>query len=270
MKLPKWCIIIYYCCDSTSSLLDNPNRPEHVLKPASPMLCLEYNPKDLHTLAGGCYNGQLGETDDADGKKFFFIMCLEFYSQWLSLLIIQHCLIQGKDHLHGRLLLLRSVTEIHYTSWSFHLLKQVCISFEQKKEKKCRNPGSNQGPLDLQSNALPTELFRHVYTSSRLNTGVLVTALYFLKGSDVFSTSTDGQVLWWDIRKLVEPVETLSLEYAGYKAGEVLGGITLEYESTMVRSSHDCEECWSWASLSLTHTAHQIHGWYRARRDSFG
>ena len=26
----------------------------------------------------------------------------------------------------------------------------------------CRNPGSNQGPLDLQSNALPTELFRHI------------------------------------------------------------------------------------------------------------
>ena len=24
----------------------------------------------------------------------------------------------------------------------------------------CRNPGSNQGPLDLQSNALPAELFR--------------------------------------------------------------------------------------------------------------
>ena len=24
----------------------------------------------------------------------------------------------------------------------------------------CRNPGLNQGPLDLQSNALPTELFR--------------------------------------------------------------------------------------------------------------
>ena len=26
--------------------------------------------------------------------------------------------------------------------------------------KKCRDPGSNQGPLDLQSNALPTELSR--------------------------------------------------------------------------------------------------------------
>ena len=28
--------------------------------------------------------------------------------------------------------------------------------------RRCRNPGSNQGPLDLQSNALPTELFRLV------------------------------------------------------------------------------------------------------------
>ena len=28
------------------------------------------------------------------------------------------------------------------------------------KRKNCRNPGLNQGPLDLQSNALPTELFR--------------------------------------------------------------------------------------------------------------
>ena len=27
----------------------------------------------------------------------------------------------------------------------------------------CRNPGLNQGPLDLQSNALPTELFRRMH-----------------------------------------------------------------------------------------------------------
>ena len=32
-----------------------------------------------------------------------------------------------------------------------------------KKEILCRNPGSNQGPLDLQSNALPTELFRRPF-----------------------------------------------------------------------------------------------------------
>ena len=43
----------------------------------------------------------------------------------------------------------------------------------------------------------------------------------------------------WDIRKLVEPVETLPLEFAGYKSGLKLGGIVVEYESTMVRGAHN-------------------------------
>ena len=30
----------------------------------------------------------------------------------------------------------------------------------RRQKETCRNPGLNQGPLDLQSNALPTELFR--------------------------------------------------------------------------------------------------------------
>ena len=29
------------------------------------------------------------------------------------------------------------------------------------RKKKCRDPGSNRGPSDLQSDALPTELSRH-------------------------------------------------------------------------------------------------------------
>ena len=59
----------------------------------------------------------------------------------------------------------------------------------------------------------------------------------FFEGSDVFSTSTDGRVMWWDIRKLGEPVETLPLEFAGFRPGEKLGGIALEYESSMVRNT---------------------------------
>ena len=62
--------------------------------------------------------------------------------------------------------------------------------------------------------------------------------MFIVLGNDVFSTSTDGNVMWWDIRKLVEPVETVVLEYSGYKPGVVLGGITLEYESTMVQTYH--------------------------------
>ena len=96
-------------------------------------------------------------------------------------------------------------------------------------------------------------------------------------GSDVFSTSTDGQVLLWDIRKLVEPVETLPLEFAGYKADFKLGGIVVEYESTMVRSTYVyvllkvvhllvcvCVLCVCVIFFQPT----KFIGWYRARCDS--
>ena len=48
------------CLDSYIWEVDNPNKPETVLKPSSPMLCLEYNPKDPHLLIGGYQNGQIG------------------------------------------------------------------------------------------------------------------------------------------------------------------------------------------------------------------
>jgi hypothetical protein len=66
----------------------------------------------------------------------------------------------------------------------------------------------------------------------------------------VFSTSTDGEVLWWDIRKLVEPVETLKLEYAGYMPGQKLGGIVMEYESTMVKIYNSYKEYCPIAAIS--------------------
>lgn len=48
---------------------ENPNKPEHTLKPSSPMLCLEYSPKDPHLLMGGCYNGQLALFDTRKGSQ---------------------------------------------------------------------------------------------------------------------------------------------------------------------------------------------------------
>ena len=44
----------------------------------------------------------------------------------------------------------------------------------------CRNPGLNQGPLDLQSNALPTELFRRPAEGSNEATGSLDTVAFCL------------------------------------------------------------------------------------------
>jgi hypothetical protein len=34
----------------------------------------------------------------------------------------------------------------------------ACEKAEDKKDKMCHDPGPNRGPLDLQFNALPTEL----------------------------------------------------------------------------------------------------------------
>ncbi len=39
----------------------------------------------------------------------------------------------------------------------------------EKKKERCRDPGSNQGPSDLQSDALPTELSRRFITECNLN-----------------------------------------------------------------------------------------------------
>jgi dynein intermediate chain 2 len=49
-------------------------------------------------------------------------------------------------------------------------------------------------------------------------------------GSELMTTSTDGSVLWWDLRKLGEPLEQLTLREKG--GGEaVLGGLCLEYSA---------------------------------------
>lgn len=51
-------------------LAENPNKPELVLKPSSPLVSLEYNPKDSHVLVGGCYNGQMGKEDGLDVRPY--------------------------------------------------------------------------------------------------------------------------------------------------------------------------------------------------------
>lgn len=50
-------------------------------------------------------------------------------------------------------------------------------------------------------------------------------------GTDAFSCSSDGQVMFWDVRNLSEPTETLLVDPEG--TGKLLGGVALEYESTM-------------------------------------
>ena len=55
-------------------------------------------------------------------------------------------------------------------------------------------------------------------------------------GTECFSASTDGQVLWWDIRKLGEPAEVLYLDPTKKQdLSKAQGAMALEYEPTIVR-----------------------------------
>ncbi|KAM4550026.1 dynein axonemal intermediate chain 2 [Fundulus diaphanus] len=63
-KTPKDMSLDSYIWD-----IENPNCPEMTLKPESPLVCLDYNPKDPHTLVGGSYNGQIAYWDTRKGSQ---------------------------------------------------------------------------------------------------------------------------------------------------------------------------------------------------------
>lgn len=50
-------------------------------------------------------------------------------------------------------------------------------------------------------------------------------------GNQCVSVSTDGQMLWWDTRRLSEPTDSLQLCTDVKASGQVLGGSSLEYNS---------------------------------------
>ena len=52
------CILLGVCALSA----ENPSKPEMHLKPSSALVTLDYSPKDAHTIAAGCYNGQVGKS----------------------------------------------------------------------------------------------------------------------------------------------------------------------------------------------------------------
>lgn len=55
--------------DSYIWKLDNPNSPAQTISPSSPLVSLEFNPKDPNILFGGCYNGQVAVWDTRKGAR---------------------------------------------------------------------------------------------------------------------------------------------------------------------------------------------------------
>uniref|UniRef100_A0A3B3BWR0 Dynein, axonemal, intermediate chain 2b n=1 Tax=Oryzias melastigma TaxID=30732 RepID=A0A3B3BWR0_ORYME len=136
-----------YICSLVLYISEKPSIPEMVLKPSSPLVCLEYNPRVSYTLMGGCYNGQVAYWDTRRG------------CQTVAYSSVEH---------------------------------------------------SHKDPV-----------YKVIWLQSKT-------------GTDAFSASTDGQVLWWDVRKLSEPTERLILDLGKEgNLGRALGAISLEFEITM-------------------------------------
>ncbi|KAI3386145.1 hypothetical protein SNEBB_010015 [Seison nebaliae] len=49
--------------------IENPNKPDFVVKSLSPLVTIEYQPKDANILLGGCLNGQVGFWDIRKGSQ---------------------------------------------------------------------------------------------------------------------------------------------------------------------------------------------------------
>ena len=73
-------------------------------------------------------------------------------------------------------------------------------------------------PLTLPQQASPVSCRDPIYDFAWLQSKT---------GTEAMSVSTDGLVLWWDIRKMGEPTETLTLKERGSET--VLGAMSLEY-----------------------------------------
>ncbi|RXN10160.1 dynein intermediate chain ciliary-like protein [Labeo rohita] len=125
------------------------NKPEMILKPVSPLICLEYNHRDTHILIGGSYNGQIGYWDTRSG------------SQPVQMSATEHC---HKD-----------------------------------------------------------PVYKVIWLQTKI-------------GTEAFSASTDGQVLFWDIRMMNEPTKQLVLDPSKKGNREnAYGAVSMEFENSMAK-----------------------------------
>lgn len=88
---------------------------------------------------------------------------------------------------------------------------------------------------DIRRGKTPVE--RSVLTNSHGDPAYKVLWVQSKSNTEFFSTSTDGQVLWWDYRKLEEPIEQMWIDPTKKQEKTAAeGGLCLDFEPTMVRT----------------------------------
>uniref|UniRef100_H3BDV5 Dynein axonemal intermediate chain 2 n=1 Tax=Latimeria chalumnae TaxID=7897 RepID=H3BDV5_LATCH len=139
-------------------IVESPNKPEMTIKPVSPLVCLEYNPKDTHVLVGGCYNGQIAYWDTRKG------------SQCVELSVIEH---GHRDPVYKVIWLQsKTGTECFSASTDGQILWWDIRKMNEPTEKLVLDP-SKRGNLDNALGAISLE-FEPTMVSTELSTSMKV------------------------------------------------------------------------------------------------
>ena len=86
---------------------------------------------------------------------------------------------------------------------------------------------------DIRRGKMPVE--RSVLAESHADPAYKVLWVQSKTNTEFFSTSTDGQVLWWDFRKLAEPIEQMWIDPTKkQEKAQAEGGLCLDFEPSMV------------------------------------
>ncbi|XP_057675275.1 dynein axonemal intermediate chain 2-like isoform X1 [Corythoichthys intestinalis] len=126
---------------------ENPTQPDITLNSTTQLICLKYNPDDMHALISGGVNGQIVLWDSRNGH---------------------------------------------------------CPAAITPSEESHKDP-----------------VYKVLWLKSS-------------SGTDAFSASTDGQILWWDVRQLNEPIDRLILDLSRKdNQDKALGAISLDHNVSM-------------------------------------
>ena len=80
-------------------------------------------------------------------------------------------------------------------------------------------------------------------------------------GTECASVSTDGQVLFWDTRKLGEPVEHMSLEPKSSAGEGLLGGVSLDFGGELLQGCSRGAGCRGRALIAVPPAPACTHAW---------
>jgi dynein intermediate chain 2 len=176
----------------------NPNTPESELLPPSPLCCLRFNPKNTDTLIGGSYNG-----------------LITFYDLRRS----------GSSNPTGTTTAGASGAAAGNTNAGFNnsITTTANGSAAAGGGAAVNGLGSGKEVLPFSCSVIEKSHHDPVYDVFWINSKT---------GNQAVSVSTDGQMLWWDTRRLSEPSDSIKLSIDSKAVNEVvLGGSSLEYNS---------------------------------------